>query len=64
MGNWTWILLDGSGRELRATENFDSQQAAEGWLADNWSGLADEGAESVSLRSDDEETYRMSLAPG
>lgn len=64
MGDWTWILLDANAHELRSTEAFDSQQAAEQWLAENWSNLADEGAESVSLRENDDETYRMSLAPG
>ena len=64
MGDWTWILLDDNGREVRATEAFDSQQAAEEWLGANWASLAEEGAESVSLRQNDEETYRMSLAPG
>ena len=64
MAEWTWVLLDAEGKELRTTEPFDSQQEAEAWLADNWSKLAQEGAESVSLREKNEESYRMSLAPG
>ena len=64
MGDWKWVLVDPEGQEVRATETFDSQQTAEQWLTENWSSLADEGAESVSLRQNEEETYRMSLAPG
>lgn len=57
-----WVLLDDSGTELRATTDFDSQEEAEQWLASEWQGLAAEGAASVSLRSESEEVYEMSLA--
>ena len=60
---WRWVLLDEAGNELRATQGFSSRADAEQWLSGAWSGLADEGAASVSLRSGDEEVYEMSLAP-
>ena len=63
MESWQWVLLDDGGKALRSTESFSSRSDAEEWLAGAWSGLADEGAASVSLRSGDEEIYEMSLAP-
>ena len=60
---WTWVLIGADGSEMRSTEGFDSKDEAEAWLSDHWSELAEEGAESVSLRDDDDESYRMSLAP-
>lgn len=62
MGVFRWVLLDRSGSEMRSTQEFSSQAEAEGWLASEWQGLADEGAASVSLRGDAGEVYEMSLA--
>ncbi len=62
MGALRWVLLDQTGQELRATEEFATQEAAERWLAGNWQDLADEGAAAVSLRAGDDEVYEMSLA--
>lgn len=61
---YTWILLDGTGSEMRSSEEFESQEAAESWMGSEWAALRDEGAEYVSLRSDGEQIYRMSLAEG
>lgn len=63
MTDWNWVLIDENNSELRMTERFESEAEAEQWLAANWTQLADEGAESVSLRENGEETYLMSLAP-
>ncbi|HYN36394.1 MAG TPA: hypothetical protein VEV82_05410 [Actinomycetota bacterium] len=63
MTDWNWILIDENKGELRMTERFESKAEAEQWLAANWTQLADEGAASVSLRENGEETYEMSLAP-
>ena len=57
-----WILLDESGGDIRATEEFASQPEAEEWLGQQWQTLADEGASAVSLRSEEGEIYEMSLA--
>ena len=54
--------MDGSGSEMRSSEEFSSQAEAEGWLASEWEGLVDEGAAAVSLRGDAGEVYEMSLA--
>ena len=61
MPEFTWILLDPDSKELRATDAFSSKEEAEAWMGDHWSGLADEGAEYVSLRSDGEQLYKMGL---
>lgn len=63
MADWNWVLFDENEGELRMSERFESKEEAEQWLAANWTQLADEGAASVSLRENGEETYLMSLAP-
>ena len=59
--SWTWVLHDKEGNDLRATDSFDSKEAAEAWMGDHWSELLDEGAETVSLMNDDKHEYRMGL---
>ena len=62
MPGFRWMLHDQDGRDLRATENFASQQAAEEWMGSEWASLLEQGAESVSLVSEDGEVvYRMGL---
>ena len=61
MSDWTWVLIDAEGGELRPTETFPSKEEAEAWMGQHWSGLLDEGAEYVSLRSDGQQEYRMGL---
>ena len=61
---YTWTLLDPSGTELRTTEEFDTQEAAEAWMGSEWAALRDEGAEYVSLRVDGDQVYRMGLSEG
>ncbi len=56
-----WILHDGSGAEMRATETFTTREEAEAWMSSEWSGLLEEGAESVSLVEGDETIYQMGL---
>ena len=60
MSEWRWVLHD-NGNDLRATEGFESKEAAEAWMGDHWSELFDEGAESVSLMHGDEREYQMGL---
>lgn len=61
MAEFKWKLRGASGKELRETEAFASQADAEAWMGTNWSGLLDEGAESVSLVHDGETLYDMGL---
>lgn len=59
--SYSWILHDASGRDLRTSESFETQEAAEGWMGSEWATLLEEGAETVSLVHDDERLYRMGL---
>jgi hypothetical protein len=63
MAEYRWILHDASGNDLRATEPFDTKDAAEAWMGERWKSLLEEGAEEVSLRRDDALEYRMGLRP-
>jgi hypothetical protein len=56
-----WILHDESGAELRATEAFATKEEAESWMGSEWPALLAEGADSVSLVSDGDVVYKMSL---
>jgi hypothetical protein len=58
---WRWILRDESGKELRATDGWESRAEAEAWLSQHWSALLEEGAEAVSLVEDAHEEYTMGL---
>lgn len=61
MSDWTWVLHDDTGRDVRSTGSFPSQEAAEEWMGDQWAALLGEGAESVSLDGDGERHYTMGL---
>lgn len=61
MADFTWVLLDGDGKELRTSEAFPSKEDAEVWMGANWEELLAAGGEYVSLREGDEQVYRMGL---
>ena len=61
MAEHTWVLLDAEGNEIRSSETFSSQAEAEAWMGREWNALLDEGAEYVSLRTGDEQVYKMGL---
>ena len=61
MAGWHWVLHDAEGKDLRATEEFDSKESAEAWMGAEWAALLDEGAETVSLMDGDNAQYRMGL---
>ncbi len=61
MAQWTWVLHDRDGNDIRSTEPFESKETAESWMGDHWSELLDEGAETVSLMQDAKREYRMGL---
>lgn len=63
VGEYSWILVDEGGGELRAIEAFGSQPEAEAWLTGTWESLAEEGAESVRLVAAGEMVYEMKLGP-
>ena len=48
----------------RSTDPFGSKEEAEAWMGAEWSSLLDEGAEFVSLRSEDKQVYKMGLREG
>ncbi len=61
MSAWHWVLHDAEGKDVRATEQFESREEAESWMGTEWSKLLDEGAETASLMGDGKEIYRMGL---
>lgn len=61
MDDFAWVLHDEAGADLRSTQTFSSKEEAEAWMGDHWSELLGEGAESVTLRRDEESLYRMGL---
>lgn len=63
MSSFHWRTLDAEGNELSRSEDFDSKEAAEAWMGAEWKSLLEQGGHSVSLRSDDDEIYEMSLHP-
>jgi hypothetical protein len=64
MAEFTWVLLDPSGTEMRSTDAFASKEEAEAWMGAEWAALREEGAEFVSLREDGAQVYRMGLSEG
>jgi competence protein ComEC len=61
MGAWHWRLHDPEGKDLRASDPFESQEEAEAWMGTEWRALLEEGAESVSLVEGDVTIYVMGL---
>ena len=56
-----WILFDGNGGRLRATESFESRADAEAWMTAHWAELVDEGGAKVTLVEGDAIVYEMGL---
>lgn len=63
MSTYAWIVHDADGRDLTTSELFSSRDAAEAWLGREWSALAGESGDSVSLVENGEVVYQMSLRP-
>lgn len=61
MSEHIWVLIDPQGNEMRSSEPFASKEEAEAWMGAEWAALLEEGAEYVSLRSGDEQIYKMGL---
>jgi hypothetical protein len=61
VSTYAWIVHDAHGRDLRTSELFSTREAAEEWLGREWSGLADESGDSVTLIENGEVVYQMSL---
>lgn len=62
MSDYRWVLQDEAGKEIRVTDPWPTQEEAEAWMGAAWEDLVAEGGAYVSLRSGDEQIYRMSLA--
>jgi hypothetical protein len=62
MSDFRWVLQDEKGTEIRVSDAFDTQEAAEAWMGTAWQELVAEGGAYVVLRSGEESLYRMSLA--
>lgn len=60
---WKWVLHADDDTDLRSTDGFETQEAAEEWMGDHWSELLDEGAGSVSLMDEENTVYTMGLRP-
>lgn len=64
MSQFTWILQDAGGEDIRTSQSFATQEEAEAWMGAEWAALREEGAEFVSLRDGDQQVYRMGLSEG
>ncbi len=62
---WHWELADVAGIKMTGPDvAFESQQAAEDWLRDEFDALADDGVATVSLRNGGSAVYGpMFLTP-
>jgi hypothetical protein len=56
-----WIYLDAPGSRRGTSEPFDTQEAAEEWIGEEWSRLLAEGVLGATLVCEDEELYTMKL---
>lgn len=63
MSEFHWRTLDAEGNEVSRSEAFASKEEAEAWMGAEWEGLVQLGGRSVSLRSNGDELYNMSLEP-
>ncbi|HYI46318.1 MAG TPA: hypothetical protein VE174_12745 [Actinomycetota bacterium] len=61
MSAFHWVLNNADGAALRSTDPFESKEDAEAWMGEHWAELLDEGAETVSLMSDEHALYEMGL---
>lgn len=64
MAGYVWVLLAADKAEIRSSEPFPTKEEAEAWMGREWSALLEEGAETVSLRTGDEQVYEMGLREG
>lgn len=61
MAGWQWVLHDGSGNDMRSSQDFESKESAEAWMGAEWAALLEEGAETVSLVHEGKHQYKMGL---
>ena len=61
MSDFTWTYLDASGQPMHSaalpTSSFPTQAEAEAWFAQDWSLVADEGVDAVTLMEGDTVVY-------
>jgi len=60
-----WAYIDGNGENVGASEQFESQEAAEQWVGEAWEGLVELGIAEMVLRDNEaaSDIYRMGLSP-
>ena len=60
-----WQYIDDQGNETGASEQFETQEAAEQWCGMEWESLSTMGIAEMALRDLEAgtEVYKMSLAP-
>jgi hypothetical protein len=63
---FAWHYLDHNEDDVGTSGLFESQEAAEAWLAQEWEALLGRGVEEVLLLDEDSDVclYRMGLGPG
>lgn len=58
-----WTYVDGNGDNVGASEQFETLEAAEGWVGEAWEGLLELGVSEMVLRDNGADVYRMGLSP-
>jgi hypothetical protein len=63
---FVWRYLDENEDDVGTSGPFESQEAAEAWLAQEWEALHGRGVEEVMLFQEDSDVclYRMGLGSG
>lgn len=61
MARFRWVLRGATGKPVRTTGSFSTQQEAEAHLSKTWVSWSDEGITSVTLMADDDVVYDMGL---
>ncbi len=59
---WTWTYVPDAASGVPPQDTFTNQGDAESWIGLHWRALAEAGVASVTLWSDGDRVYDMSLA--
>lgn len=58
---FVWRYLDTDGGDAGASDPFETREAAEDWMGEEWAALLDRGVERVELVEGERRLYRMGL---
>lgn len=61
--SYRWLLRDGPRSVTGSSDDFDTQDAAEEWMSNEYKRLLEEGSLAASLMNGSEELYTMKLTP-